>query len=76
MAHHQPDRLITEVPRRQTQAQRPSLAHLFPEGKRTPAHLLTATRRHGYRMVEIAAHFGVRYATVSRWIKQAEQRNM
>lgn len=73
IARHQPDRLIAEVPRRQTQAQRPELAHLFPGGKRTPTRLLTATRRHGYRLAEMAAHFGVHYATVSRWIKQAEQ---
>lgn len=76
VARHQPNRLIAEVPRRQTQAQRPSLAHLFPERKRTSPRLLTATRRHGYRPTEIAAHFGVHYATVSRWIKQAEQRKV
>jgi len=76
VARHQPDRVIAEVPRQQTQAQRPSLAQVFPDGNRTPTHLLTATRRHGYRLVEIAAHFGVHYATVSRWIKQAEQQNV
>ncbi len=46
--------------------QTPSLAHVFLERNRSAAHLLTATRRHGYRLVEIAAHFGVHDATVNR----------
>ncbi len=51
-------RLIAEMPRRQTQAQRPSLAHVFPEWSRSATHLLPATRRYGYRLVEIVTHFG------------------
>ena len=76
VAQHQPDRVIAEVPRRQTQAQRPTLSTLFPEGKRTAARLVTAYRRHGYRRAEIASYLGVHYATVSRWLKQAEERDV
>ncbi len=43
VARHQPDRLIAEVPRRQPQAQRPSLAHLFPKGT---DRLRNSSRRH------------------------------
>lgn len=66
VARHQPDRLIAEVPRRQTQAQRPSLAGLFPERIRSAPQLLTATRHYGNRLVGIAPHFGVHDATVNR----------
>lgn len=35
-----------------------------------------AYRRHGYRLIEIADHLGVHYATVSRWLKTAEQQDV
>ena len=73
IAQHQPDRVIREIPRRQTQASRPSLRVLFAR-KQAPARLIRdAYRRHGYRLAEIADHLGVHYATVSRHLKQAEQ---
>ena len=62
--------------RPQTQAQRPTLSTLFPAGKRTAARLVTAYRRHGYRRAEITSYLGVHYATVSRWLKQAEERDV
>lgn len=72
IAQHQPDRLIREIPRRQTQASRPSLQLLF-QRKLPPARLIhEAYRRHGYRLGEIAAHLGVHYATVSRRLKRVE----
>lgn len=75
IASHQPDRVIRDMPRRQTQAQRPPLRVLF-QRRDSPARLIhTAYRRYGYRLAEIAAHLGVHAATVSRRLKQAEQGN-
>lgn len=76
VAQHQPNRVIRDIPRRQTQAQRPSLRVLF-QRKGEPARLIhTAYRQYGYRLVEIADYLGVHAATVSRRLKQAELRNM
>ena len=73
IARHQPNHRIREIPRRQTQASRPSLQVLFAR-RQAPARLIhDAYRRHGYRLAEIADHLGVHYATVSRRLKQAEQ---
>ena len=73
VAKHQPDRRIREVPRRQTQAQRPSLPTLFAGARHRDRVIREAYRRYGYRLAEIATHLGVHYATVSRWLKRAEQ---
>ena len=35
--------------------------------------MLEAYRRYGYRMIEIAEHLGVHYATVSRRVRRAEK---
>jgi len=73
VARHQPDRVIRDIPRRQTQAQRPTLRVLF-EGRGEPTRLIhRAYRQYGYRLQEIADHLGVHPATVSRRLKQAEQ---
>ena len=71
-----PDRVIREIPRRQTQAQRPSLRVLFDrEGE--PGRLIhRAYRQYGYRLAEIADHLAVHPATVSRRLKQAEFKNV
>lgn len=71
---HQPDRPIREVPRKQTQAHRPKLTELFTTKTDPGRALLEAYRRYGYRMVEIAEHLGVHYATVSRRLKKVENR--
>lgn len=71
---HQPDRVIREVPRRQTQAHRPKLTELFTTKTDPGRALLEAYQRYGYRMVEIAEHLGVHYATVSRRLKKVENR--
>jgi REP element-mobilizing transposase RayT len=73
VARHQPDRVIRDIPRRQTQAQRPTLRVLF-QRKGEPAQLIyTAHRRYGYRLAEIAEHLAVHPATVSRRLRQAEK---
>lgn len=73
VAQHQPNRVIKDIPRRQTQPHRPSLHQLF-QAQEKPARLIhTAYRRYGYRLAEIAHHLGVHAATVSRRLKQAEK---
>lgn len=73
VAQHQPNRVIREIPRRQTQAQRPSLRALFQGGRDSARVIHQAYRQYGYRLAEIADHLGVHAATVSRRLKQAEQ---
>jgi hypothetical protein len=76
VARHQPNRVIRDIPRRQTQAQRPTLRMLF-QRKEQPTRLIhTAYRTYGYRLAEIAVHLGVHAATVSRRLRQAEEANV
>ena len=70
---HQPNRVIRDIPRRQTQAQRPSLSVMFQRKDKAARLIHQAYRQYGYRLAEIAAHLGVHPATVSRRLKQAEQ---
>lgn len=64
--------LHPEVPRRQRQPIRPPLERIVTEG--TPEAIGQAYREYGYHLVEIAQYLGVHYATVSRRLKQFEQR--
>lgn len=73
IAQHQPDRVIREIPRRQTQARRPLLREVFQRRSGKTRLIYVAYRQYGYRLREIAEHLGVHYATVSRRLKQAEQ---
>ncbi|BCA54019.1 hypothetical protein W02_11590 [Nitrospira sp. KM1] len=70
---HQPNRVIQEIPRRQTHAKRPPLHAVFQRRGRETQLIAVAYRQYGYRLHEIATHLGVHYATVSRRLKQAEQ---
>lgn len=72
IATHQPDRVIWEIPRRQTQACRPSLSVLFQRNQSQRRLIHSAYRRYGYQPAEIADHLGVHYATVSRRLKLVE----
>jgi putative transposase len=73
VAQHQPNRVIRDVPRKQTQAQRPSLRVLFQRNDREARFIHMAYRQYGYRLAEIAAHLGVHAATISRRLKRAEE---
>ena len=73
VAQHQPNRVIRDIPRRQTQAQRPSLETLFERKGDLEKTIHQAYRQYGYRLVDIADHLGVHAATVSRRLKRAEQ---
>jgi REP-associated tyrosine transposase len=73
VSKHQPDRLIREVPRRQTQARRPELKDLLGGKRNLDSAIVAAYSRYGYRMAEIAEHLDVHYSTVSRRLKRAEK---
>lgn len=72
VAQHQPDQVLVEIPRTQTQAHRPSLRELFQRRGPVDRHIATAYRRYGYRLQEIARHLGVHCTTVSRRLAHAE----
>jgi REP-associated tyrosine transposase len=59
-----------EVPHAQLEPLPPSLSELFSNGD--PAPILTAYRRHGYTLREIAEHLGCHYSTVSRKLRAEE----
>ena len=73
VGQHQPNRVIRDIPRRQTQAQRPSLETLFERKGDMEKTIHQAYRQYGYRLADIADHLGVHAATVSRRLKRAEQ---
>ncbi len=76
VAQHQPNRVIRDIPRRHTQAQRSS-QHVLFQLKWTRAQLIhTANRQYEYRLAEIADHVAVHAATVSRRLKQAKKKQM
>ncbi len=79
VARHQPNRVIRDIPRRQTQAQRPALHALFTSQKQKRGQgpvILKAVRQYGYRLAEIGDHLGIHPATVSRRLRQAEPANV
>lgn len=76
VAQHQPNRVIRDIPRRQTQAQRLSLETLFERKGDLEKTIHQAYRQYGYRLADIADHLGVHAATVSRRLKRAEQENV
>ncbi len=57
VAKHQPNRVIKDIPRGQTQAHRPSLQALFQQKGKTAQFIHTAYRQYGYRLAEIADHW-------------------
>lgn len=73
VAQHQPNRMIRDIPRRQTQTLRPPLRVLFQKRGELARLIHMAYRKYGYRLAEIAEHLGVHAATVSCRLKQAEQ---
>ena len=67
---------MIEIPRVQRYVGRPSLEELFRNivdaDRRRTRQLTLEAYHHGYTMQQIAEQLGVHYATVSRWIKLAE----
>jgi REP element-mobilizing transposase RayT len=62
---------VAEVPRRQWQPVRPTLATLLDE--REGDAVLVACRDYGYRIAEVADALGVHYSTVSRRLRELER---
>ena len=75
VTRHQPNKLLREIPRRQTLAYRPSVAELFAKRGSRERHIAIAYRKYSYRLWEIAEHLGVHYSTVSRLLRRAEEQN-
>ncbi len=65
-------RPVPEVPRVQWQGRRPGLAEILAAREPAAQAVARAYRDYGYRLREIATHYGVHYATVSRWLREAE----
>jgi putative transposase len=59
-----------EIPHAQLEPLPPPLDELFSTGDTAP--ILTAYRRHGYTLQQIAEHLGCHYSTVSRKLRREE----
>jgi REP element-mobilizing transposase RayT len=59
-----------EIPRAHVEPVPPSLAEIFAAEDQAP--ILTAYRRHGYTLAQIADHLGRHYSTISRKLRAAE----
>ena len=70
IARHQPNRVLRDIPRRQTQAARPTLKALFQRRGNEAHRIAVAYRQYGYRLREIAERLGVHEVTVSRRLKR------
>jgi DNA-binding NarL/FixJ family response regulator len=63
---------LTEIPRAQRRAAKPSLQRTFATNGKDA---IAEAHAHGYRLNEIAAHLHLHYSTVSRRLKRIEQAN-
>jgi len=66
---------VPEVPRAQWQGRRPSLAEVLALRQPSAKAITKAYQDYGYRLREIAEHYGVHYATVSRWLRAGEEQS-
>jgi putative transposase len=65
---------VSEIPRSQRYAHRPSLKKLFNEGERMNLQkrritIVKAVEQYGYRQSEVADYLGIHYSTISRIAK-------
>jgi len=74
---HVPEGSLTfrEIPREQRLVHRPSIEDVFASTSEACA-IATAYREYGYRLREIAEYLGVHYSTVSRRLKNQEERGV
>ena len=70
--HTAPNKDLEEIPLVHLRAAKPSLGRIVAKSGR---RAITEAYNHGYLLHEIAAHWGVHNATVSRRLKQLEQTN-
>jgi len=72
---------IKEIPRQQRYSSRPSLSELFEKGKvktKTARNKMIhqAHMHYGYSLKQIADHVGLHYTTVSKTVKEVEEKNL
>jgi len=63
---------LTEIPRTQRYATRPSLEELFQTNNTRQMKIYQANQKFGYTLKEIGQYFGLHYTTISKIIKKVE----
>ena len=71
---------IEEIPRKQRFLSRPKLKEVFnvkalSDKKKRSAAMHSAHVEYGYTLKEIAAHLGIHYTTVSKYVKEESEKN-
>jgi hypothetical protein len=65
---------LTEIPRQQLYATRPSLEELFQTNKTKEMKIYQANQKYGYTLKEIGQYLGLHYTTISKIIKKVENK--
>jgi len=63
---------LTEIPRQQLYATRPSLEELFQTKNERERKMYQANQKYGYTLKEIGQYLGLHYTTISKIIKNVE----
>ena len=61
---------LTEIPRKQLYATRPSLDKIFQTKDKREIKIYQANQKYGYTLKEIGQYLGLHYTTVSKIIKK------
>lgn len=70
-----PRQSLKDIPKKQKQAPAKPLSHFAKECASRDEAMVQAYRSGHYTLEQVGEHFGVSYATVSRAVKKAEQRD-
>jgi putative transposase len=65
---------LTEIPRKQLYATRPSLEKIFQTNDKREMKIYQANQKYGYTLKEIGQYLGLHYTTISKIIKKIEDR--
>jgi len=63
---------LTEIPRQQLYATRPSLEELFQTKNERERKMYQVNQKYGYTLKEIGQYLGLHYTTISKIIKNVE----
>jgi len=63
---------LTEIPRKQRYALRPSLDKIFQTNNKREIKIYQANQKYGYTLKEIGQYLGLHYTTISKIIKKVE----
>lgn len=63
---------LTEIPRKQLYATRPSLEEIFQKDNTNDMKIYQANQKYGYTLKEIGQYLGLHYTTISKIIKKVE----